>query len=52
MDWKVVSPIVERIARAVDQYDTAEIKSLVCHLVPDYAVDGPVKLESRNIQAS
>ncbi len=52
MDWKVVSPIVERIPKAVDQYDTAEIKNLVCHLVPDYAGDGPVKLESRNIQAS
>lgn len=52
MDWKVVNPIVERIARAVEQYDTAEIKSLVCHLVPEYAGGGTVKLESRNIRAS
>ncbi|MGA8260021.1 MAG: nucleoside-diphosphate sugar epimerase/dehydratase [Arenicellales bacterium] len=52
MDWKVVSPIVERITRAVDQYDTVEIKSLVGHLVPDYAGGGAVKIESRNMQAS
>lgn len=52
MDWKVVSPIVERIAKAVDQYDTIEIRNLVCHLVPEYVCEVPAKDEPRTIQAS
>jgi len=52
IDWKVVSPIVERIARAVDQYDTIEIRSLVSHLVPGYAGEVRPKDEAKTIQAS
>lgn len=47
LEWKVVSPIVERINEAVDRYDIPEIRSLVCHLVPDYARDEPVADERR-----
>jgi len=52
MDWHVVHSIIERITGAVEQCDTLEIKKLVCHLVPEYAADVPVKDDARNVQVS
>lgn len=52
MDWKVVHPLVDRIAAAVDQYDIIEITNLVCHLVPGYACDLHAKDAPRTIQVS
>jgi len=52
MDWKVVRPIVDRIAVAVDRYDVAEIRSLVSHLVPAYAGEAQANSETRTIQVS
>lgn len=52
MDWKVVSPLVDRISMAVDQYDIIEIKNLVCHLVPEYVCEFSDADEPRTIHAS
>ncbi|HSH41775.1 MAG TPA: nucleoside-diphosphate sugar epimerase/dehydratase [Arenicellales bacterium] len=52
IDWKVVRPIVDRIAVAVDGYDVAEIRNLVSHLVPAYAGDAQAGSEARTIQVS
>jgi len=53
IDWKVVKPIVDRIAIAVDDYETVEIRNLVCHLVPEYICEEvPAKDEPRTIQVS
>lgn len=52
MDWKVIGPIVDRISTAVDEFNVMEIRTLVCHLVPEYVCELPAKDEARTIQAS
>ncbi|MBS1270172.1 MAG: UDP-N-acetyl-alpha-D-glucosamine C6 dehydratase [Gammaproteobacteria bacterium] len=52
IDWKVVSPIIDRIDGAVDRYNIVEIGNLVCHLVPGYAYDVPLKDAPKSIQVS
>lgn len=52
IEWKVVSPIVDRLGFAVDEFDTVEIENLVCHLVPGYVRYTPAGKETRTIQAS
>lgn len=52
LDWHVVKPIIERIGVAVDNCDAAEIKKLVCHLVPGYTSDTVARNESKSAQVS
>lgn len=52
LEWKVVAPIVERIAKAVNEYDCAAIRGLVCHLVPEYDCELPAGEGVKTIRAS
>ncbi len=36
VEWKVVSPIIERIKEAVELYNETDLRSMVVHLVPEY----------------
>ena len=36
VEWKVVSPIVNRIKEAVDNYKETDLRSMILHLVPEY----------------
>lgn len=36
VEWKVVSPIIERIKEAVNNYDEPDLRKMIMHLVPEY----------------
>lgn len=52
IDWKVVNPIIQRINDAVEQFDTTELRNLVCHLVPEYESGSSVEKQTRTARAS
>lgn len=35
--WKVVEPIMQRVAEAVESYDEDDLRGMVIHLVPEYS---------------
>ena len=37
LEWKVVEPIIERMARAVEEFDEKELVKLLNHLVPEFS---------------
>jgi FlaA1/EpsC-like NDP-sugar epimerase len=52
IDWKVVSPIIDRIDDAAEQFDTVELRNLVCHLVPEYDAGTRAPEEPRTVKVS